>query len=257
MIISIINQKGGCGKTTTSVNLSAGLALEGQKVLLVDMDSQANATNNLNIGEEDVKTSIYDLLKSIKEKSFTHEKVKEAIMKTEFNIDIIPSDISLAESDQYLSDYIHRNEMLKKALSVVNDSYDYIILDCPPSLGYLTINSLAASDYYIITVNPSVFSIKGIKNLVDTIDLITEINSDLENMGVLITMYDQREGISGRIKEILEDTFEDKIFKSIVRQNVAIKYAQESAKPIMYYDKNCNAYNDYMSLTKEVLSYGK
>ena len=255
-VISVFNQKGGVGKSTTVSCLGAGLTQKNKKVLLCDIDPQSNCTNAVGINDEDLDISIYNLLSS---KTPNKDKIEQAIQKTQYkNLDILPSDISLSNAEITLSGMMSRENILDKVISQVKDDYDYTIIDCPPSLGLLSINSLVASDFLIIPVSPSYFSIKGIKNLLDTINIVKDnLKPSLEIMGVLITMFDIRKNLSKDIKNTLVEVFGDKVFDTVIRINAQIEYSQESRTPVIFYNKDSNGYIDYMNLVKEVLKYEK
>lgn len=253
-IISIFNQKGGIGKSTTTVNLGSAIAVKGKKVLLLDMDPQANTTVSVGIDDEEVKLTVYDLLK---EKRVSKDLILKVIKKTSFtNLDVLPSDITLSDAEITLSNIMSRETILSRVLENIKDEYDYIIIDCPPSLGLLSINSLVASNGVVIPVATSFFSIKGIKHLFNTITLVQEnLKPELEVIGVLVTMYDQRKNIAKDIKNSLISTFDDKVFNTLIRINSQIEYAQDERMPVIHYNKSCNGYIDYMNLAEEVLSY--
>ncbi|WP_427340772.1 ParA family protein [Caloranaerobacter sp. DY30410] len=253
-IISIFNQKGGIGKSTTTVNLGAALAEKGKKVLLVDMDPQANTTVSVGIDDEELEITIYDLLT---EKKVKKERILEVIQETSYErLHVLPSDITLSNAEITLSNAISRETILSRVLEQIRKDYDFILIDCPPSLGLLSINSLVASDGIIIPVATSFFSIKGIKHLLNTITLIQDnLKPQLEIMGVLITMFDKRKNIAKSIKSDLIKTFGDKVFDSVIRVNSQIEYAQDNRIPIIYYNKTCNGYIDYMNFAEEVLAY--
>ena len=265
-IISIFNQKGGVAKTTTTTNLACALGEKGKKVLLVDLDPQANSTNALGIDDESLDNSIYDLLleyNSIQDKKkFKKERILEFIQPTSFDVDILPSDINLAEAEQTLSGAVSREMLLNKLLIFIkaDADYDYILIDCPPSLGLLSINALAASDYLIIPVYPSYFSVKGIKQLLRTYYLVKDnLKPELDIMGVVITKYDQRISKHKEIKADLENLqiFQDKVFKNPIRTNAELEKAQDSQKPINFFNRECNGFIDYMNLADEVINYGR
>ncbi|MBZ9609963.1 AAA family ATPase [Clostridium estertheticum] len=254
MIISIFNQKGGCGKSTTTINLGAALAKQGRKVLVVDMDAQANTTNGVGIDDEELEVTIYDLLIS---KKITYEKIKEVIKKTEYeNLECLPSDIQLSNAEIELASAMSRETILKKIIDKIKNDYDYILIDSPPSLGLLSVNSLVASDKLIIPVNTSYFSVKGIKHLMNTFNLVKDnLNGKLEIMGVLITMFNSRKTIAKNIRESLIEVFGDKVFDSVIRVDSKIEYSQDAQSPVIYFNNKCNSFNDYMSLSKEILNY--
>ena len=260
MIILIFNQKGGVAKTTTTTNLAGALAEKQKKVLIIDLDPQANSTNALGIDDESLDKSIYDLLQIRDKKQLKKETILEFIHKTSFNIDILPSDINLAEAEQTLSSAVTREMILSKILVFIKDEYDYILIDCPPSLGLLSINALAASNYLIIPIYPSYFSVKGLKQLLRTFNIVKDnLNPDLDIMGVILTKYDQRLSRHREIKDNIESlqTFKGKVFKNPIRINAEIEKAQDHQMPINYYNRECNGFIDYMNLADEVINYGR
>ena len=252
MIISIFNAKGGVGKSTTCTSLAAGLVKLGKKVLCVDMDAQANTTCGLSVDDESLELTIYDLLK---EKRVTKEIIEKVMIQTEYeNLYLLPSDITLSNAEITLANSISRESILAKILDKVKDDFDMVLLDCAPSLGLLSINSLVASDRIIVPLAPGYFGTKGIKHLLDTIELVKEnLNPDLEIMGVLVTKFDERKTIAKDLVPKLKDVFEDQVFETIIRVDSQIEYAQENRKPVVFYKKDARATKDYINLAKEVL----
>jgi chromosome partitioning protein len=262
MVVSIFNQKGGVAKTTTATNLACALGELGKRVLLVDFDPQANSTNALGVDDENLNLSIYDLLQEFNatdRKEFSGIKVKKYIQNTSYKIDILPSDINLAEAEQTLSTLMSREMVLFKIMSFITGDYDYIFIDCPPSLGLLSINALTASDYVIVPVYPSYFSVKGIKQLLRTFDLIKDnLQPKLEIMGVVLTKYDSRTSKHREIKRDIKNlsVFKDKVFTPI-RINTELEKAQDNQQPITAYNRNCNGFEDYKKLANEVINYAE
>lgn len=257
-VISIFNQKGGVGKSTTCCNLGAYLSRHGKKVLLIDMDPQANVTVSVGIDDEEVEVTVYDLLMTRPDK-LTRDKVQEAIQKTDYErLYVLPSDIGLSNAEITLSNVMSRETVLREVIELVKPTYDFILIDCPPSLGLLSINSLVASDYLIIPVTPQYFSLKGIKHLVNTFKLVkTKLNPKLEILGVLLTMFNPRKNIARDIKDTLVDVFGNKVFNTVIRIDSKIEYAQDEQKPILYYNDRSNACQDYIALGKEVIEWAR
>lgn len=253
MIISVFNQKGGVGKSTTSVNLAAALAESGKKVLVVDMDAQANSTTGLGIDDETLEKTIFDLLQM---KKVSREAIYEVRIETRYkNIDVLPADIMLANAEIVLINAINREAILRKILNMIQNEYDFIVIDCPPSLGILSMNALAASERLIIPLTPGYYSLKGIKHLQDTIENVQEnLNENLDIAGVLITKYDARFSLGKELGEKLKNAFGERVFKTMVRVDAQIEYAQLEMKPVVYFKKNAKAAEDYLALAKEVIS---
>lgn len=250
-IISIVNQKGGVAKTTTAINLSSSLVSLGKKVLVLDIDPQSNLTQGLGFTQQ-ADTSIYEVLT---------EKLAldRAIYNTDItNLDIIPSSISLANAEIELAGELGRETLLREAIEDANLSgYDYVIIDCNPSLGLLTINALSASQGLIIPVEPGVFALEGIGQLIKVIKLIKrKINPQLEIEGVLLTRVDGRTNIAADFQGELEGIFDDKVFDTLIHQNVAIAQAQIEEKPVNLYDKKARGAQEYMELAKELINSG-
>lgn len=248
--IAIINQKGGVSKTTTAINLSAALKEKNYKVLLVDFDAQANSTNGMGINDDDLEHTVFNLI--TKEK-LTVDDINKTVIHTDYQIDVIPSNIDLANAEILLSNALSRELKLKRVINLIKDSYDFIIIDCPPSLGLLSINALVACAKVIIPVNASFFSLKGLKHLLNTIEVVKEINANLTLLGILITRYTKRTNIEKNIKGILENNFEDKIFKTVIRNSVQVEYSQDAMEPLLFFNKDSNVSEDYRNFAMEVI----
>ncbi|MEH7386167.1 AAA family ATPase [Bacillus sp. JJ1521] len=250
-IISISNQKGGVGKTTTSVNLSACLAYVGKKVLLVDIDPQGNATSGCGIEKANVNQCIYDVLvDDVEAKDVT-------VPTTVENLYMIPATIQLAGAEIELVPTISREVRLKRALDEVRDQYDYIIIDCPPSLGLLTLNALTASDTVIIPVQCEYYALEGLSQLLNTIRLVQKhLNSDLMIDGVLLTMLDARTNLGIQVIEEVKKYFQDKVYKTIIPRNVRLSEAPSHGEPIIIYDPKSRGAEVYLDLAKEVIVNG-
>jgi chromosome partitioning protein len=247
-VIAIFNQKGGVGKTTTCINLGAILAEQGNKVLLIDMDPQANTTGGLGINES--KVTIYDVL-------MNKAGIEGTIVHTQYNLDIVPADINLSNAEIELADINNRESILKGLAGAINAKYDYILIDCPPSLGLLSVNSIVAANWIVIPIEPGYFSALGVKYFIQTIKLIQKkLNSTVDIMGFLITKFESRTNISREMEKMLRETFKNKVFKTIIRKNVTLADAQDAQQPINIYNKNCTGYDDYYNLAKEVMNYG-
>ena len=255
-IISVFNQKGGCSKTTTACNLGAALSKLNNKVLLVDCDPQANLTSSVGIDDELLSKTIYTLLTA---KESSYEDIFKVILSTEYeNLSLLPSDITLSDAEINLSNTISRETVLKRILDKIKHNYDFIIIDCPPSLGLLSLNALCAADNIIIPVSPDFFSLKGLKHLVSTIDEVkSTINPKLEILGVLITKFDNRINMSKSILNILVDNFGDKVFNTFIRVDSQVVYSQDNVIPIVFYNAKAKATDDYNALAIEVLENAK
>jgi len=250
-IIAIANQKGGVGKTTTSVNLSACLAYLGKKVLLIDIDPQGNASSGVGVNKGDVNQCIYDVL-------IDDVSIKETILETKVeNLHIVPATISLAGAEIELVSTISREVRLKKAIQEVEKLYDYVIIDCPPSLGLLTINSLTAADSIIIPVQCEFYALEGLSQLLSTIRLVQKhLNKNLQIDGVLLTMFDARTNLGIQVIEEVKKYFQDKVYKTIIPRNVRLSEAPSHGEPIIIYDPKSRGAEVYLELAKEVIRHG-
>ena len=247
-IIAIANQKGGVGKTTTSVNLAASLGVLEKKVLLIDADPQANASSGLGIDVESVEIGSYQVL----EHSNTPE---EAIIKSSSpNVDVIPAHIDLVAIEIELVDKENREYMLKQALEKIKDKYDYIIIDCAPSLGLLTLNALTAADSVIIPIQCEYFALEGLGKLLNTIKSVQKIhNPELDIEGLLLTMYDSRLRLSNQVVEEVQKHFNDMVFKTIIQRNVKLSEAPSFGESIIAFDATSKGATNYLSLAEEVI----
>jgi chromosome partitioning protein len=250
-IIAIANQKGGVGKTTTSVNLGACLAYIGKRVLLVDVDPQGNATSGLGIEKADVEHCIYDIL-------VDDVDVKEVIKSSEVeNLDIIPSTIQLAGAEIELVPTISREVRLKRALEAVKHHYDFIVIDCPPSLGLLTINALTASDTVLIPVQCEYYALEGLSQLLNTVRLVQKhLNTELMIEGVLLTMLDARTNLGIQVIDEVKKYFQDKVYQTIIPRNIRLSEAPSHGQPIIIYDPRSRGAEVYLELAKEVAVNG-
>ena len=246
-IISIANQKGGVGKTTTAINLSTAMVAINKKVLLVDADPQGNASTGLGISEDNRSPSLYNLLTSGK---FDTNAIKKTLIP---NLDIITSTQDLAASEIELAEKENREFCLKGILDQIKD-YDYFFIDCPPALGLLTINGLVAATSVIVPLQSEFFALEGLSSLTKTINLIkNNFNSSLEIEGVVLTMHDKRNSLSELVENDVRSYFGDKVYKTIIPRNVRVSEAPSHGKPVLVYDTNCVGSKAYIDLAKEVI----
>lgn len=252
-IISVANQKGGVGKTTTSVNISASIANKGKKVLLVDLDPQGNATSGVGIDKTSLDFSIYDLICG------NAKEASQVVLKTDFkNLDLLPSTISLAGAEIELVDVENRAHNLKNILSVIKDSYDYIFIDCPPSLGLLTLNALVASASVLVPIQCEFFALEGLSQLVNTVRTVKKLyNDELQLEGVLLTMYDGRLNLTNQVASEIKKYFPDKVFKTVIPRNVRLSEAPSFGQPVVYFDYLSKGASAYLELADEIIKNNK
>lgn len=248
-IITVANQKGGVGKTTTAVNLSSSLAVAEARVLLVDFDPQGNASSGLGFQPSSVEKDIYDVLTK-------GASMSDIIVKTEIDgLDLAPAKIELSAAEIELIHELSRETKLQKALASVQDGYDFIIVDCPPSLGLLTINALTAAQSVLIPLQCEYYALEGLSQLLNTIELIKEsLNPSLEVEGILLTMYDQRNNLSREVLAQVKEHFPDKVFGTVIPRAVALSEAPSYGKPIILYQAKSRGSECYIELAKEILN---
>lgn len=246
-IVSIANQKGGVGKTTTAVNLSTILAKKGKKVLMIDADPQGNASSGLGIDKE-VEESVYDIL-------VNETEIKNVVKKTNIkNLDICPSNINLAGAEVELVSMMSREYRLKEKLDVIKNEYDFIIIDCPPSLGLITLNAFTASDSVLIPVQCEYYALEGLGQLINTINLVKKhLNKNIEVEGALLTMYDIRTNLSNQVVKEVKKYFNDKVYKNVIPRNVKLSEAPSYGMPITVYDPRSKGAKSYEKFAKEFL----
>ncbi len=248
-IIAFSNQKGGVGKTSTCVNMSAGLALKGKRTLLIDMDPQGNATTGLGFMKNELKTSVYNVL-------IDETPANQVILKTQVqNLDILPSSIDLAGAEVELVYCKNREKRLREALKSICDNYDYITIDCPPSLGLLTINALAAANSVIIPIQSEYYAMEGLSQLMNTIKLVVNhLNPELMIDGVVITMYDGRALISKQVSAEIHKFFGKKMFNTVVPRNIRVSEAPSHGVPVLLHDPRSNGAKAYFALAEEYIA---
>ncbi|TEB04147.1 Sporulation initiation inhibitor protein Soj [Pelotomaculum schinkii] len=247
-LIAIANQKGGVAKTTTAVNLSAWLSLMGQKVLLVDIDPQGNASTGVGVDKQEIELCIYDVL-------INGVPAREVIVPCAVEkLYLIPATIELAGAEVELVGVADREKILKKALGEIKEDYDYIFIDCPPSLGMLTLNALTAADSVLIPIQCEYYALEGLGQLMNTIQMVQQqLNPDLVLEGVLLTMFDGRTNLAIQVVDEIKKHFREKVYRSIVPRNVRLSEAPSHGKPVMVYDRRSRGSEAYQELAKEVM----
>lgn len=247
-VIAVVNQKGGVGKTTTAVNLSACIGTLKKKVLLIDFDPQGNATSGTGIEKEGISSSIYDVL-------INDCPIKDTIIETKVkNLFVCPSNIDLAGAEVELVSVKNRTELLKNAIKSIRDEYDFIILDCPPSLGLLTLNAFSAADSLLVPIQCEYYALEGLSMLTKSVmSLKKELNPKLTFEGVLLTMFDSRTNLSNQVAEEVNKYFPDCVFKTVIPRNVRLSEAPGYGEPIITYDKFSKGAKSYLKLAKEVI----
>ncbi len=252
-VICIFNQKGGVGKTTTNINLCAYLAMEGYKVLTIDIDPQGNTTSGLGLDKRNLELSMYDVLTS-------DTSLKDVILKSDLvqNLHIAPSTMELAGAEVEMIERNYREKILIDKISEVEDNYDFIFIDCPPSLGILTINALTASNSVLIPIQCEFYALEGVGQLINTIQLVKKsLNKNLTIEGVLMTMFDFRTNLSNEVYKEVEKYFGEKVFNITIPRNIRLAEAPSFGLPIMLYDEKCKGAESYLNFTKEFLERQK
>jgi len=251
-VIAIANQKGGVGKTTTAVNLSACLAYKGKKVIVIDVDPQGNTTSGLGIEKKNVGKSIYDVI-------INDESIESTLMKTMIdNLYICPSNIQLVGAEVELVSVISRETRMKAAIEDIRDKYDFIIIDCPPSLGLLTLNALTAADTILVPIQCEYYALEGLSQLMNTVKLVQRhLNPSLDVEGVVLTMFDARTNLSIQVVEDVKRYFRNKVYRTIIPRNVRLSEAPSFGLPIILYDPKSKGAECYLDLAQEVIEYSE
>ena len=251
-VIAIANQKGGVGKTTTAVNLSSCLAFKGKKVVIIDIDPQGNTTSGLGIDKKTIDKSIYEVL-------INDEDIKNALMKTAIgNLFICPSNIQLVGAEVELVSVISRETRMKEAIRSIRNDYDFILIDCPPSLGLLTLNALTASDTILVPIQCEYYALEGLSQLMNTVKLVQRhLNPALDVEGVVLTMFDARTNLSMQVVEDVKKYFRNKVYRTVIPRNVRLSEAPSFGLPIILYDPKSKGAECYLDLAQEVIDYSE
>ncbi len=251
-VIALANQKGGVGKSTTAINMSASLAEMGENIVLIDVDPQANTTSGLGVDKYKVDKSIYDAI-------IGKANIKELVLNTRVEgLSLIPSNIHLAGAEIELVNMMMREHRLRKVIEPIRNNYDFIIIDCPPALGILTINALVAADEVIVPIQCEYYALEGLGQLIKTIELVkNNLNNNLEISGFVMTMYDSRTKLASQVVEEVKRYFGEKVYKTIIPRNVRVSEAPSYGLPVIFYDPNCKGSLAYKNFTKEVINHGK
>jgi len=250
-IIAVANQKGGVAKTTTAINLSASLAVAEKRVLLIDLDPQGNATSGVGIDCDTLKQSVYDLL--IGRKPFSALKIKTEVP----HLDLLPAGIDLVGAEIELADMDDRETILKAGLEGLREVYDYIVIDCPPSLGFLTLNALTAADTLLVPLQCEYYALEGLKLLLRTMQLVQKsFNAELKIEGIVLTMYDNRNNLNRQVSEEIRSHFGSQVFQSIIPRNITLAEAPSYGKPVLFYNAVSRGAEAYIALAKEVMTHG-
>ncbi|WP_010246635.1 ParA family protein [Acetivibrio cellulolyticus] len=251
-VIAVANQKGGVGKTTTAVNLSSCLGYKGKKVLLIDVDPQGNSTSGLGINKKAIKKSAYDVL-------INDVEIKDTLVKTPIdNLMLCPSNIQLAGAEVELVSTISRETRLKNSLNSIKNEYDFILIDCPPSLGLLTLNSLTASNTILVPIQCEYYALEGLSQLMETVKLVQKhLNMSLDVEGVVLTMFDARTNLSIQVVEEVKKYFRNKVYRTVIPRNVRLSEAPSYGLPIILYDPKSKGAECYLDLADEVIEYSE